>query len=284
MKHVLFIIAICSIGFFTACDYVEQPYPQDGGGPIDTTITYDDTVLSTANIGFKKAIVEEFTGQDCANCPLGAAEALRIDTLYQDSVTIVAVHCTNFAVPNTKYTADFRTDAGNAYEAQFGVSGIPRGVVNRINGQALQAPPSWEADVKSVIANLPIVRVDLINAYSTSDKKLITTVNTEWLNTGSASGYKVVCYIVEDSVASPQNVFGTKDENYIHRHMLRGTLNGEWGTNLPSSGVGDTDSQQFTFDFSTVSWDVKHCEIVAYVYDIDTYEILQVTEAYIKSH
>lgn len=269
----------------TSCDYVDQPIPQDTNtGTVDTTLVYD-TTYSQSNVSYRVALLEEFTGQDCANCPLGGKEAHRLDSLYQDSFIVAAVHCTNFAVPTLPdYPDDYRTTAGNTYETTFGVTSIPRGVVSRLNNVTLQSPPSWENDVKSVIAQVPIIKIDLMNAYAESDKKLVTTVNTEWLSKGTASGYKLVCYIIEDSLISPQNVFTVRNPNYLHRHVLRGAINGAWGTVIPSSNVGDKDKQEFTFDFSDKSWKVKDCEVIAYVYDQDTYEIMQATIAHVSKH
>ena len=62
--------------------------------------------------------------------------------------------------------------------------------------------------------------------------------------------------------------------------MLRGTINGTWGENLSASGEVDmttTYENTYTQEF-IVDWIPTDCHVVAFVYNEETKEVLQVEE------
>ena len=70
--------------------------------------------------------------------------------------------------------------------------------------------------------------------------------------------------------------------DYEHMHLLIRSLNASWGHFLaeqPISGTIITKEYSITLD---TDWDANQCAVIAIVLDADTYEILQVEEAYIQ--
>ncbi len=287
MKKILIIVIISS--FFISCDKVTNPYPS-GNVVVPTDVVYDDSVSSSPNSTVRYVLLEEYTGHKCPNCPAGAVYANAIDSAYGDTVIVTSIHGTNFASTNPgtgMYETDFTTEAGNDYISAFGISGIPRGTVNRKNDGSnnveLIAPPGWENEVKNQKALPCDVKIDIKNWFSTSDKILKTEISSEWLNTG-ASTYKLTVYIIEDNIIDWQLDGATNIPNYRHRHVLRKAINSSWGTDIPASAVGSKDTQEFLFDFKTETWNYENCIVVAYIYDATTKEIIQVAEAHVSSH
>lgn len=288
MKKLVLVSFVCLFVFF-ACDKVKNPYP-NSNVVVPTDVVYDDSVSSTPNSTVRYALLEEYTGHKCPNCPAGAVYANTIDSVYGDTAIIVSIHGTNFATTNPgtgMYETDFNTEAGNTYINTFGISGIPRGTVNRkddgTNKPLLLSPTSWETEVKNQKALSCDVKIDVKNWYSSTDKILKTNISSEWLNSGSST-YKLIVYIVEDNIIDWQLDGSTNIPNYRHRHVLRKALNSTWGTDIPASTAGSTDSQEFFFDFKNETWNHENCIIVAYIYDTITKEIIQVAEAHVSSH
>lgn len=288
MKRIVLVSIACSLIFF-ACDKVKNPYPK-GNVVIPNDVVYDDSVSSNSNSTVRYALLEEYTGHKCPNCPAGAVYANNIDSIYGDTAIVVSIHGTNFATTNPgsgMYETDFNTEAGTTYINTFGIQGIPRGTVNRkddgTNKPVLLSPTSWETEVKNQ-KTLPCdVKIDIKNWFSSSDKILKTNISSEWLNSGSST-YKLTVYIIEDNIIDWQLDGSTNIPNYRHRHVLRTALNSTWGTDIPASVAGSTNSQEFFFDFKNETWNYENCIIVAYIYDTVTKQVIQVTEAHVSSH
>ena len=92
------------------------------------------------------------------------------------------------------------------------------------------------------------------------------------------------------------------DDNpsYIHKHVLRSFLTPTWGTDLSSEEINAGD--QFSNSFSCIisdlennniehsqntltlgtgnagNWNINNLYVLAYIYDVSSYEILQVKE------
>jgi hypothetical protein len=70
--------------------------------------------------------------------------------------------------------------------------------------------------------------------------------------------------------------------DYIHMHMLRDAINGTWGKALTSSDSTASGGSSIirTYAYTVnAAWKAKNCAVIAFVYDTDTKEILQVEEA-----
>jgi hypothetical protein len=91
---------------------------------------------------------------------------------------------------------------------------------------------------------------------------------------------------VQDSIVSPQKDIdspGGKNLNYVHNHMLRKGLTPAFGESIASNP--NATSPEITKSYSLVlqpDWDPAHCKIIAYIYKVSNYEIIQVQEKHVK--
>ncbi|MDG1477763.1 MAG: Omp28 family outer membrane lipoprotein [Vicingaceae bacterium] len=285
----LFILIFASLIIFVGCDKIDNPIPNT---IITDGILWDDSLYTESDPSMRKIIIEEYTGQLCTNCPNGAAEVNRLDSVYGEQLIAVSVHATNFAAPANSdlstppdgvldYTQDFRTEAGSEYETTFGVSGIPKASVSRLNNSIMVGIPQWQIDIDAIKNDVPQISIGLSTLYNDSSRTVKAIVSTEWLAAGSG-GYNLQLYLLEDSVIGDQLDGSTHLlQSYTHRHMLRTTLNGTWGTPIPSTNIGDMDTQDFSITLEP-EWDKKHCIVVAYIYKVSPdYEIIQAEELHI---
>ena len=277
MKKNIFLISIISIAFYS-CDKIDDPTPNNFVGT--EGIIWDDSLFIESNPSVRNVLIEEFTGQLCTFCPDGAREIDRLDSIYTTQLIPISIHAGGFANPSNGAPNDFRTDAGNAYNTTFGVSGFPAGAVSRLNNASITNSSQWEIEFKSIENDVPKVSIGLSTLYDDSTRTMKTIVTTEWLSTETGN-FNVQAYLVEDSIVAYQLDNGTPIQNYMHRHMLRKAINGTWGTPIPSSILGDIDTQDFAIELDS-GWDKDHCIVVVHVYKVaPDYEILQVEELHI---
>jgi len=277
MKKTLFLFSIIALAF-ASCDKIDDPTPNNFVGT--EGIIWDDSLYIESSTSMRKIIIEEFTGQLCTYCPDGAREIERLDSIYTNQFIPISIHAGAFADPNNGAPDDFRTTEGTAYNNTFGASSYPAGTVSRLNNAAVTGNSQWETDILSIKNDAPKVSIGLSTLYDDSTRTLKSIVSTEWLS-NETGNYNVQLYLLEDSIVAYQLDNSVHIQNYTHRHMLRKAINGTWGTPIPSSNLGDTDTQDFAIELNS-AWNKDHCIVVAHVYKVaPDYEILQAEELHI---
>ncbi len=261
-----------------SCDYVEFPdNTGTGGGP-------------TPDGPARKVLLEDLTGHTCINCPAATDVALGLQTIYGDALILVGVHCTAFAEPVAPpYDNDYRTIAGEEYINTYGVSGLPAGFVNRreFNNSIIVGEGNWGSAVADII-NTPAdleVLFDTVT-FDTGTNTVNMTLQVVPVN-DLTGDHNLTIYLTEDSVVSAQldsRVSPPDVLDYVHRHMLRGNVNGTWGEPVisGSAAAGDTLTLTYSYVLPSAVLDPAKCALVAYVYRTDNYEILQAEEAKVQ--
>lgn len=256
---------------FVACDKIDAPFTEEVEKP-DTN---------------KKVLLEDFTGQKCVNCPAAHEIAHQLQDAYgEENLIIVSVHAGFFATPASEpFTYDFRTDAGNAYESYFTVQTYPTGMVDRVNtaDNYLIDKDGWGTQVAQQFQETPIVNID-INP-SLNGNQLSGEIELFFLENLSEQAY-IQIWITEDSIVKPQVIPGGQDLEYVHMHVLRGALNGDWGTILPASTYNTDDIVKIDIPNYTIGndWNSDHLSIVAFVYRGDDKKVLQVDKKKFRTY
>ena len=282
MKKYTGLFLILLLAVMTACDKVEPPYvnTDTGGGPIDDVV--------------QKILLEDYTGHDCVNCPTAAEEAHDLQNIYGEQLIIMAVHAGWFARPIPEEPAletYYGTETGEAWYNYFQAFANPIGMVNRVQstpGNHLVEWGEWGSEIAALAENTPEAKMTIENSFNTENSKLETTVTTQFLTSQSEPFSLVVC-ITQDSIIDGQknndpNVGETPlIEHYVFMHMLRASLNGDWGESLnnaeaPSTGTDYEKTYSVTFP---EDWIPEHCHVVAFVYNESDKTILQVEEAHV---
>ena len=188
----------------------------------------------------RNVVIEEFTGVNCRYCPDGH----RIVREYQEAnpgrVFGINIH-------QGGYAALYTTQWGNALNNQTGMAGsYPSGTINRhvFSGGVTGLSRADFASCGNQIKEMPsFVNVAAQASIDAATRTL--TVNVEVYYTGDAetgSNYLNVA-LLQDSVIGPQSGGSnfnptqvTADGQYIHMHMLRDLLTGQWGEELTVEG------------------------------------------------
>ena len=311
MKHLKYTISFfLGILLFniTSCDVVEGPYLiDDNTNPVDT------------NNFVKKVLIEDFTGHRCPNCPAAAEELASLQNFYGDKVIGIAIHpSSTFAIPDplnsSKFTYDFRTEFGDDIDNIFELTtvGLPRGMVNRtgFDTEHQLGKDEWSSVIQTELAKSPIFGITLSSDVSNGNGTIsvtaeaLTNINLD--KTEEIEDYNIVICLTENGIIEWQKDNTAGDiEEYEHNHVLRTILNTTFGESMGNSFVnGDIWEKDYPVDITTLEnanenyslntlfmgngnskgWDENNMEIVAYIYNSDNYEIVQVEQIHLTNH
>ena len=291
------IVAIALIFVLASCDKIDAPYIVPNAPEDTAACPVPEFPAVTAH--YKRALIEDYTGHTCVNCPRAAMITHDLKSQYKDSVVVIAVHAGFYAKPSTSDTVwayDFRTPAGTEWDNVFkvGAVGNPNGMVNRKgypNNQQVLSPPSWANAVKNTVAETPLMDLQLITEYNSAEDKPCIHSKISFLQAFTSRSLNISVIITEDSIIQAQKnndaTVGTTPSilKYVNTHVMRGAVNGIWGTpvqlvaeNSSFAPVVTTFKTHFT-NFNLNTMVPKNCHVIAFVYDTETKEVLQVAEA-----
>jgi len=257
-----------------SCDKIDAPYKKPG-----TSIDCE--------VGNQNVLIEDYTGHRCVNCPSAAVTAHEIQEVCEERVVIVAVHAGYFAVPKETgdYTYDFRTDAGTEWNNFLGIVSNPSGTVNRIeeDGKYVLSPGQWAGKTASLLAQNSPVNIEITNTFE--NNTLNTTIKANFVD-NLEGDYKLIVCITEDNIIKAQkntdhNIGEVPDIlDYKHMHVLRTTVNGNWGQSFlnGSAIIGETISKTYEQKFDGTDWVAENCNVVAFIYNNADKSVLQVSE------
>ena len=276
MKKITFILTfIATVIIAVSCDKIEGPYLQYDDS-VETTVDFPDLDMATV---YKKVLVEEFTGHRCTNCPDGHQTLVSLSERYGDTLVAIGIHAGTFAIPTSSFPTDFRTEEGNTLYEDFTINliGTPSAVVNRTQHGGAYALniPAWQPAIDQELTLECVAAVQLINTFDLSTKKLIAHTKTTPLN-GYSGDMQLALYVIEDGIIAPQKDGSETIEDYVHNHVLRGSLNGVYGTILTSAEEDGSYLKSYELDCSQKEWNLGNCSVVAILMDVTNREVLQV--------
>lgn len=266
---------------FSCCDEIENPiiefgaYRSDLYGPAPTFVP--------AAAVTKRVLLEDFTGHDCGNCPIGHQIAHDILVADSEHVAVVAVHAGSLAAPlPPEFPTDWTTPEGQFYLlTQVGVDEMPKGRSNREpSSNVAFSPTVWVNKVNASLAESSPVDLQMEVQYVEENNHLNVHVFNQWFENASGN-YRLVLLVTESHIIAPQLWYNHDPEfveEYEHEHMLRGSLSGATGLTIaenPASGSSSTFST--TVDWNT-AWIPENCEVVAFITEGENGKVLNVAK------
>lgn len=292
MKKYIYIILLLA---FFGCDKVDNPIPPVEGKQCDEIIpTFPPNTYNKRNI-----LVEDFTGHYCNNCPMAAYQIDTIKQSLEKQLVPVGIHVVDqFAAPRPsdapKYQTDFRTLGGTEIKNEFApAAGLPALMVSRID--TFTSPSRFNIyftanklspNVRSLVNLPPKVKLQTISNFDASNNKVCSYAEVEIMEPLS-DDHSIVFMLLEDSIVDWQLYSGSGGDpiysgtdlsNYVHKHVLRKCMNGWQGKQIISGGsvsVGDKIIEGSSFVITDGSWRTNHLEVVAFVYNNTTKEVIQ---------
>ena len=231
----------------------------------------------------KCVLLEDYIGVRCNNCPAAGEIALDIQKQYGHNVVVLGIHSGFLSAPIGGYP-NFKTTEGDAWYSFFGFDCNPVGTVNRKRngGDYGFSSVEWAETVATTLQEEATIAMASNVEYDEATRNLKVDVISKAL-VELPDTYSLTVCIMEDSIVGRQLLPTGVDDNYVHRHVFRKTINGTWGEELNTIALAPKDV--INRSYSVVldeAYNADQCYIIAYIANIDTKEILQVIEKKIK--
>lgn len=264
----LFVLAFVALAL-TACDEME---PNE---------RFSDPVIVEAK---KNVLIEDFTGQQCMNCPRAAEEIHKLQEAYgADRLIAVSVHGGSNALYETKSPQGLANAQGKDYVTHWGVTLFPKGWVDRSG--SIDDKEKWAGTIKNRFNITPKVDIKVVSHGYTADANGVETIKLTINVIGKhhATG-KLQVWLTESGVIKYQLMGdGTRNFDYEHNHVFRASISAPYGDELAvSEGESISKDYEYQFpDFSTLKnktpWVPANLSIVAFYYN-DSEGVMQVVD------
>lgn len=238
-----------------------------------------------------KVLLEKYTGFRCGLCPAGADIIKDLEARNPATLVSMSIHAGSLSVPTSApFNIDLRVASGTALDNQFRATsiGTPSGMVNRapFNNSSVMGSGAWASAMAAQHNRALDVALRLTTFYNATTRTVTARVEAEYLKAQEADNY-LSLYIVEDSVVQAQTDYRLSPsivQNYAHHNVVRGTMNGTWGTQLSTAAisVGTKITRETTLALAP-EWNERRCRVIAFVHKYNTsWQVLQVEQAQIR--
>lgn len=202
------------------------------------------TIVSTTPEN-RNALIEEFTGIACGFCPYGHLEVANFIAAHPEDGFSMAIHQGFYAIPG-EGQPDYRTTMGDGLGTYFSVNAWPNGLINRHDyGAGLLYPLNdWQTYANQVINDGAYVNVACEAEVDVQTRELTVHVEAYYTSGSPVPENYLNVALVQNDVKGPQfsSWFNpdaiTPDGAYMHQHMLRDMITGQWGEEISPTTTG----------------------------------------------
>jgi hypothetical protein len=152
-----------------------------------------------------------------------------------------------------------RTELGDTYYNYWGVEEEPSALINRKGG--VVRLNQWQAMIHDQLQLQTPLSLKVVCQNRTTDGIGIQ------VSVHSSAPYrgKLQLWLTEDQVVAPQLMpDGTMNAEYVHQHVLRTAVNGDWGDDIEFE-AGETKDVHFEVTPS-LDLNIAQVSVVAFVY------------------
>ncbi len=235
----------------------------------------------------RKVLIEEFTGVRCVNCPAGSAEIESLLFNYGEQLIAISIHAGFYANPYPESQYDFSTPEGDNLENFLGIPiGYPTSVINRKlfsteSDLQLEGTISWAGHIAQEVLIEPKINIEIENEWDSNTRKLTINIAGETVEPIDEK-VRLTIFIIESGIKDTQLTPSGKDNDYVHKHVLRKAITAYNGDEVASSlDVWDLIDEEYSYTIPS-GWDADNCVVVAFFHNGSTNkEILQAAEKHV---
>ncbi len=226
----------------------------------------------------KNAILEEFTGVSCPNCPAGHQVAASILAANPGRAFCVAYHPANSSY-TTPYPGDpdFRSTYPNAfYSTPYCGSSrfMPSAFINRRlwgNNERIQSRTEWTPYCNTIMSETSPANMGLSTTYDIMSQTLYITVEIYFTETVNDDVNLYVMLSENDLVSQQSGASG----QYTHKHTFRKAFVSQWGDPLTEpSTQGSFISLDYDWNAAGSGYIMSNCEVLAFIENQTSGEII----------
>lgn len=209
----------------------------------------------------RRVLLEDFTGQRCVNCPKASDEIKTLQEQYgEEHVIAVGIHSGPLGFYTKGDYLGLSTEVGDEYYDHWALEYQPVGLIDR--GAPLEYT-AWNARIREELEKTAPVEIDI--ELHQKDNQL--TVRAEVMGIDGTTSGKLQLWLTEDGITAFQMMpDGTRNMEYIHRHVFRAAINGTWGESV-SVAEGETITTKDYLFTIPEGWNADRLSVVAFVYN-----------------
>ncbi|MFY7729851.1 MAG: Omp28-related outer membrane protein [Flavobacterium sp.] len=224
---------------------------------------------STAELNFKKRVlIEDYTGTWCGYCTR-VAWAIELVKGQTENVVPVAIHRPSSNPSNAQYDP-YNYDA-SAIENTLSAIGYPKGYLNRRTRWTSPEPNNLAQVINLSQGDNP--KLGLAMKPTVQNGKINLDVNVMFSKDFSASGLRLVVYVLENGLLYPQHNYTeyyngvSVIEDWVHNHVLRSCLTDITGETVPAAEttLNNVYTRSFSVNVPDNVTNASNMEFVAFI-------------------
>lgn len=269
----LFLLA----GFAAGCDNIDED---------DRYIKVEKPVINNP----RTLLIMEFTGNNCLNCPNGAIIVEQIkEEETPGRVISVGLHPygSHFteevgSIHTSSKKQDLRSEAATVLYNYYGKPDFPTAIFNGLKSSMSGSMGDWKQKASEALTIPTVITLSANCKYESDTRNLTVDYSVKFLDDVSTK-LNITVWLVENNIMGTQTMpNGKPNFNYEHNHVLRASLNGDWGEELGSSFASESEKNGSASMTLKEDWVAENCDVVVYVYRDDNKEVEQATSISIE--
>ena len=232
-------------------------------------ISDDERFIPIEGVEPQRAVLlEEFTGQNCPNCPAAHKEIETLTAQYGDAIVPVSIHAGSFGISSTARRPGLMQPEGDTFNDRYGIDEWPKGVVNGRGGATNH--DEWSDAVRREMTRNAPLTIELSAAITPDTPGSISITCT--LKPSDDLDGELFVWVTEDHIIARQldKELGTIAD-YEHNHVYRASA-----TAIEGDAISLRAHVHTTLNFTTElratekeTWNTANLSIVAFVREPD---------------
>lgn len=273
MRHNYFTLGLSLLAVLAAgCDNIDEN---------DRYIKEEKPVFDNP----RNLLIMEFTGNNCSNCPNGAQTVELISEGNPGRVITVGLHPegTNFTIPMPNLTTtpptlqNFTTPIATAMYKYYNPAGFPSAVFNGLKQTLNGSIPAWQTSATKALDSASPMILSAKCGFDSESRRLSVAYDINFTN-NVTDRLNVNVWVMENGIPGTQVMpDGKMNYNYVHNHVLRTSLTGDWGNPLDGDSfyVEQSFNGSVTSDAFNDDWKAENCHAIIFVSRDSDHEVLQ---------
>lgn len=227
-------------------------------------IAEDDRYIEVeATKAERTVLLEDFTGQNCVNCPAAHRTIDALEEQYGSHLIAVSIHAGHFGISatNKRYTG-LMQEEGQAYNDRYGIEDYPKGVVD--GKLPVLNADQWASAIYDDISQPTPLTIEVDAAIDADGSSI--AINCTLKSSEQFDG-KLVVWVIESSIVARQEDATGRIPDYVHNNVFRACVNGLDGDSVKLiAGQAQTETYSIPVkDTETEKWAPENLAIVAFV-------------------
>ncbi|MDE6297969.1 MAG: Omp28 family outer membrane lipoprotein, partial [Muribaculaceae bacterium] len=232
-------------------------------------IDADDRYIEVDAVKAERVVlIEDFTGQNCVNCPDAHAVIEGLEQQYGDHIVAVSIHGGKFAIgrEKTQFEYDYiglGTPEGEYFNSLYNFNSWPQGIIN--GRTTTDQFATWPTIVRAELERPAVLSIDLEATYDKGTNDI--NIDVELMPQEDIKGELVVWVLESGIVARQRSQSAGLIADYVHNNVFRAAVNGNDGTQVSlTKDIHQKSSFSIALrDNNEEKWNPENLSVVAFV-------------------